>query len=121
MEMRLAALLMVLVFTGGDGVATGHEDLVVRTSQLNEYTVSKIRRQLLCFPGVHFSGYDVRSSCLLIRYDRAQVASARLLLEALRVLNKPVRFSLVYGYTFYEIIDGKLLSEGDKRKKKFSR
>lgn len=56
--------MISIMLAGLDARAGPMEELIVKVPGLSEWSVLKIRRQLLCLDGLHFSGYDVASSCL---------------------------------------------------------
>ena len=82
------------------------EELIVKVPGLSELSVFKIRRQLVCLYGLHFSGYDVASSCLLLKIDPLRISSPDLVVEVLKGLNKQQKFTLIKGYSIYQVIDG---------------
>lgn len=102
------ALMISVMLAGLDARAGPMEELIVEVPGLSEWSVFKIRRQLLCLDGLHFSGYDVASSCLLLKFDPLRIASATLVLEVLKGLNKQQEFTLIKGYSIYQVIDGQM-------------
>jgi hypothetical protein len=113
------ALMISIMLAGIDARAGPMEELIVKVPGLSEWSVYKIRRQLLCLDGLHFSGYDVASSCLLLKVDPLRISSPDLVVEVLKGLNKQQKFTLVKGYSIYQVIDGQMkpVSPVKKRKK----
>lgn len=116
--MKWKTVLLSSLLMGGDVRAGPPRELILNTSPLSEWNVFKIRRQLLCMDGVHFSGYDKRSSCLLMQYNPDKIAGGFILLDIIKGLNKPMKFKEVAGYTIFDILDGKLKNTSISTKKK---
>ena len=116
--MKWKTVLLSSLLMGGDVRAGPSKELIVNTPPLTEWAVFKIRRQLLCMEGVHFSGYDAHSSCLLLQYNPEKVAGGFILLDIMRGLNKPTKFREVTGYTIFEILDGKNINPIKRTAKK---
>ena len=102
------ALMISVMLAGLDARAGPMEELIVEVPGLSEWSVFKIRRQLLCLDGLHFSGYDVASSCLLLEIDPLRISSPALVVEVLKGLNKQQKFTLIKGYSIYQVIDGQM-------------
>jgi hypothetical protein len=102
------ALMISVMLAGLDARAGPMEELIVEVPGLSEWSVFKIRRQLLCLDGLHFSGYDVASSCLLLKIDPLRISSPALVVEVLKGLNKQQKFKLIKGYSIYQVIDGQM-------------
>ncbi len=116
--MKWHTVLLSSLLIGGDVRAGPPKELILNAPPLSEWAVFKIRRQLACMEGLHFSGYDARSSCLLMQFDPDKIAGGFLVLELVKGLNKPLQFREVDGYTIYEILDGKFNSPQISTKKK---
>ncbi|MFN8153991.1 MAG: hypothetical protein U0Y08_06845 [Bacteroidia bacterium] len=105
--MKWHTVILSSLLISGDVRAGPPKEYILNTAPLSEWAVFKIRRQLACLEGLHFSGYDARSSCLLMQFDPDKIAGGFLILDMVRGLNKPMKFREVKGYTIYDIIDGK--------------
>lgn len=100
--------MLSTLLLGGDVRAGPPKELIVKVSQLSEWAVYKIRRQLSCLDGVHFSGYDSHSSCLLMQYDTHKIADSKLIIQIISGLNKSLKLTEISGYTIFDVLDGKL-------------
>lgn len=81
---------------------------ILKTSRLDEWTVSKISRQLSGLNGIRFVGYCRKASCLFVKYDPAAVRSVKVIRGLILGAHSPLRLTEVKGYTFYDVIDGAL-------------
>ena len=89
---------------------SGWKELVIKTPLLNEWTVYKINRWMLCLDGVHLSGYHQSSSCLLIKYDTDKILDPTIIKVVISYLNQKMKSEVLNGYTIYDIVDDKYVN-----------
>ncbi|MBL7925176.1 MAG: hypothetical protein JNL88_13320 [Bacteroidia bacterium] len=98
-------LICFLPLGGQAGVPA--QELILKVPVLSEQSVNTIRKQLLCLEGVHFCGYHVESSCLLLRFLPARIGDPDIIATTICALNRQLEVLPVDGYTIYDVIDGK--------------
>ena len=89
-------------------VASPPKELILKVPPLKEHTVARIKKQMNCLENVRFCGYDVASSCLFLRYDPAHILDVDIIATSICALNGKMEVIPLTGYTFFDVLDGKL-------------
>jgi hypothetical protein len=92
------------------------KQLIVQVPFQSEYNIYKIKKQLNCLEGIHFSGYAKDASCLLLRYNTDVIADQSIITTVIHHLNQKVKCKVIEGYTAYDVIDGKLKKPQNSKK-----
>ncbi len=101
-------ILLFVLFTPVGLVAAPPKELILKVPQLKEPTVARIKKQMNCLENVRFFGYDVASSCLFLRYDPEHILDVDIIATSICALNGKMEVIPLYGYTIFDVLDGKL-------------
>ena len=101
-------IFSALLFGSLNMVSAQEMQLIVQLPLQSERNIYKIKKQLDCLEGIHFSGYVKDASCLLLRYNTSLIADKKIITTMIHHLNAKVKCKVIEGYTAYEVIDGKL-------------
>lgn len=82
-----------------------YRELILHVTNNPGVELDRLGKQLLCIPGVHFSGYYKPERCFLITYDSTYVSSDDIIETTVKHLNKNIHTETLHGLSIYELID----------------
>lgn len=103
----MRGLLVIAIFLISMNCFSQERQLIVRIPPQTEFRIWRIKSQLECFKGIHFSGYHAESSCLMMKYDIRYVRDKRWITRTLRHLNGRMKTEILNGLSIYDVVEGK--------------
>ena len=113
---RLVIILFLIL--AGKSIFAQEKQLIIQLPLQSENNIYKIKHQLACLEGLHFTGYVKHASCILLKYNTNLIADKSIITTLIHHLNRKVKYKVIEGYTAYEVIDGKLKIPVSKTKRK---
>ncbi len=112
------SIVILFFILAGKGLFAQDRQLIIQLPLQSESNIFKIKNQLACLEGIHFSGYVKDASCLLLKYNTNLIADKQIITTLIHHLNRKVKCKVIEGYTAYEVIDGKLNAPYSKPRRK---